>query len=233
MIEVRLEGRAKNALSTEVMTRLEEALGEAGGRPVLLTGAGDAFSAGLDLKEIAGLDPDGMLAFLRRLGSVVEALFRYPGPTVAAVNGHAIAGGCVIAAACDHRVGPTDPRAMLGLNEVALGLRFPPGILEILRYRIARLEPVVLGSALMDPARALSYGLLDELADDPVAVGRQRLAALAALPAAAYASTKRDLRGPVRSADAEAERRFLADVLPVWTSPELRTRIAAFLERKR
>lgn len=231
IVEICLEGPAKNALGSTLMRHLDQALDEAAGRPVLLTGSGDAFSAGLDLREISGLDAEGMRQFLLLLDRVVDRLFTYPGPTVAAVNGHAIAGGAILAIVADHRVGTTDPRARIGLNEVALGLRFPPGILEVLRYRVSRLEAAVLGAALVPPATALGMGMLDELADDPVAVARERLAALAAHPADAYAHAKAALRGRVRSRDPEAERAFLDEILPTWTSSSLKDTIRAFLER--
>src|SRR5215470_9196041 len=97
MHEIVLRAPGKNALSTELMTWIVRELEVAAGRPVLITGAGDAFSAGLNLKEIATLDPLGMERFLGTLEGMVDALYTYPGPTAAAVNGHAIAGGCVVA----------------------------------------------------------------------------------------------------------------------------------------
>ena len=230
VVEIVLDGAGRNALGTALMTDLADRLDAAGDAPVLLTGANDAFSAGLDLKEIAGLDADGMLAFLRRLGRLTDRLFNHPGPTVAVVNGHAIAGGCILAVACDHRVGTTNPKAMIGLNEVALGLRFPPGLLEILKYRVPRIEAVILGSALHPPQQALALGLLDELADDPLAVGRERIRALASSALESYAAAKRDLRRGV-GGDPDAERVFLEEVLPVWTSDALRQRIRGFLDR--
>src|SRR5689334_8594507 len=101
MFEITLNGPGKNALGTEMMRWILARLDEAAGRPVLLTGAGDALSAGLHLREVAGLDAAGMLAFLRLLEACMSALYLYPGPTVAAVNGHAIAGGCVLVECCD------------------------------------------------------------------------------------------------------------------------------------
>ena len=96
MYELTISGPGKNALGTDVMNALLEGLAEADGRPLLLRGEGDAFSAGLNLKEIASLDPPGMKAFLTKLRDLTTQLFDYPGPTVALVNGHAIAGGCVL-----------------------------------------------------------------------------------------------------------------------------------------
>lgn len=235
MVEIVLEGPGKNALGSTMMARVLERVRAADGAPLLLTGSGDALSAGLDLHEVGSLTPDGMEGFLRALEDLVAALFHYPGPTVAAVNGHAIAGGAILALCCDHRVATADPRARIGLNEVALGLRFPPRVLAMVRYRVpaAPLEQVLLGAGLHGPQDALRLGLVDEVAQDPVSVARARLAALAAHPARAYAATKADLRGAIGEPDPAAERAFLSEVLPVWTSEELRGRIRAFLERRR
>src|SRR5215472_2244170 len=129
--ELRLEAPGKNALSTALMRHIVDQVRSAAGRPILITGAGDAFSAGLNLKEVAGLDRPGMEAFLGLLDDVIDALYGHPAPTVACVNGHAIAGGCVVALCCDARVAVDDPRVRIGLTEVPLGLEFPPKILEL------------------------------------------------------------------------------------------------------
>ncbi|MCA9565939.1 MAG: enoyl-CoA hydratase/isomerase family protein, partial [Myxococcales bacterium] len=121
MRTIRIEGPGKNSLSSDLMNAIISGLHDAAGEPVLITGAGDAFSAGLNLKEMAGLDAAGMDRFLRTLEEMVVTLHHYPGPTAAAVNGHAIAGGCVITLCCDFRIMTTVPKARIGLNEVALG----------------------------------------------------------------------------------------------------------------
>ncbi len=233
MTEIVLEGPAKNALGTPMMQALRARLAEAGGKPVLLTGSGDAFSAGLNLVEVASLDAPAMEAFLRLLQDVVHELFHYPAPTVACVNGHAIAGGAILSLACDHTVATSNDRARIGLNEVALGLRFPPRLLEVVRHRLPshRAAQVLLGAGLHAPAEALRLGLVDEVADDALAVARARLSALAAHPPLAYATTKADLRRGVGAQQPGAEAAFLEEVLPVWTSDELRARIRGFIEK--
>src|SRR5258706_14578294 len=106
MKRITLEAPGKNAISSELMRRVIGELAAAKDEPVLLTGAGDVFSAGLNLKEVVSLDGSVMKTFLGLLDDLVSALFEYPGPLVALVNGHAIAGGCVLALTADWRVAP-------------------------------------------------------------------------------------------------------------------------------
>ena len=199
MVEIRMEGPGMNCLGTTMMNWLLSQLEVAGSEPVLLTGAGRAFSAGLDLREVSGLDAAGMQAFLETLDRLVRAVYEYTGPLVAWVNGHAIAGGCILALAADAAYTTADTRARIGLNEVALGLRFPPCILEMVRARIdtRHLEEVVLGAALHAPVEAAGLGLVTAVSQDPEADARAHLARLAAHPPDTYKAAKADLRGGV------------------------------------
>lgn len=228
---IRIDGPGKNALGTARMSELLGAVEAAGDAPLLLTGAGDAFSAGLDLKEIHAADAPTMERFLSLLTELVARLHHHPAPTVAAVNGHAIAGGCLLALVCDVRIATTNPRCRIGLNEVALGLRFPPRVFALARSRMApHLETeILLGAGLHGPEDALRLGLVDRLSDDPVAAATAEIARLGAYPPEAYAAAKRDLRAGSEPSDPDLERRFREEVLPVWSGPELKARIAAFL----
>jgi enoyl-CoA hydratase/carnithine racemase len=221
MRELTIESPGKNALSTAVMEALRARLEEAGGEPLLLTGAGDVFSAGLDLKEVAAIaGPEDTRRLIGALERLVEALFLYPGPTVALVNGHAIAGGCVLALCCDRRVMTAKPGARMGLNEVALGLAFPPRTLAMIRAQLAAplAERVMLGAELYDANAARVLGLIDEVADDGRAAAVARLEALARLPRDAYARAKAALRGEALRLSRDDERRFEEETLPLWSS---------------
>ena len=231
MYQITLSGPAKNALGTEMMRWIRDELARADGSPVLITGAGDAFSAGLNLKEIVGLDATGMARFLGELDALLTAIFHYPGPTAAAVNGHAIAGGCLIQLFCAVRVAQRVPTARIGLNEVALGLRFPPRLLDMIRYRVdpRHVEEVLLGAGLYGPDEALRVGLIDAVSEDAQREATDRLNRRARNPAAAYASAKRDLRGQVLHDVGESTQKFHDEVLPVWTSEELKETIRGFL----
>jgi len=233
MIEIAMNGPAKNALGTAMMTWLLERLATANGQPVLLTGTGNAFSSGLDLEQVASLDDEGMTTFLRLLERCVSALYQYRGPTVALVNGHAIAGGCVLALACDERVAVDDARARIGLNEVALGVRFPPRVMKMVRDRVPGPSqvPVILGAGLFSPSEALAHGLLDAVTPDPGPMARSRLAALAAHPLDAYAAAKRALRGAVDTdlAPDEVEASWLRECVPIWTGDAVKARVRKVL----
>ena len=233
VVEITLSGPGRNALGSEVMQGLLAQLERAGREPVLLGGAGGTFSAGLDLKEVAALDRPGMERFLDLLEQLVERLYLHPGPTVACVDGHAIAGGCVLALCCDHRVAASRPDIRIGLNEVALGLEFPPKLFRVVRRRVAprALERVLLEAGLHDPRTALELGLVDELADDAPTVARARLARLAAHPREAYEATKRALRAGVCDLTAAEEHRFREELVPAWCTPAVKARVRAVLKR--
>ena len=230
-----LDGPGKNALSSALMESIITRLREAGGEPVLLTGAGDAFSAGLDLKEVAGLDRPGAERFLGTLERMAEALFTYPAPMVACVNGHAIAGGCVVELCADYRVLADSPKLRIGLNEVALGVQFPPTVLAVVHHRVPPrgLERVVLEAALHDPQTALALGLVDEVAVDVQGTARARLETLARHPRDAYVATKRALRAGVLDLSEAVRSRFREELVPSWITPGVKERVTAVLAPRR
>ena len=228
-----LDGPGKNALGTAMMESILSRLDEAGEAPVRFSGAGDALSAGLDLKEVASLDAGSMDRFVGLVDRLMARIFDHPAPTVACVNVHAIAGGCVITLCCDYRVSSREPRARIGLNEVALGLVFPPKIFRIVRHRLPprAVHEVLLRGALYAPDDALRLGLVDELADDPRAASEARIRELAALPREAYVATKHALRAGVTAfGDAEYEA-AMRSILPVWASDAIRERVRARLKK--
>jgi enoyl-CoA hydratase/carnithine racemase len=231
MRTITLAGPGKNALSTALMQRMLGEVRAAKDEPLLLVGEGDAFSAGLNLKELAELDVAGMTTFLGTLEALVAALYEHPAPVVAWVNGHAIAGGCVMALTCDLRIMTARPGARIGLNEVALGLRFPPVTFLMTRRRVpaASLERVLLEAALYEAPVARHLGLVDEIGEE--ADARAMLDRLASHPRDTYAEAKRAMRGSLE-VSAEEQRRFREETIPYWCSPEIKGRLRAVLAKK-
>lgn len=156
-----------NAISLEFNEALYEQCREAREkqtvRAIIVTGAGKFFSGGLDIKEqLSGKSRVGVLGSGERDG--VSALWTLPKPTVAMVNGHAIAGGLIIALACDFRITSRGAHRF-GANEVAIGLPLPVGPVEVARLAIGseRLRHALLEAEYCGPERALALGYVDEL----------------------------------------------------------------------
>lgn len=237
MITLTLAAPGKNALGTELMSHIISTLkggrdASGFGEPVFVVGAEGAFSAGLNLKEVASLDPPGMTKFLETLEEMVDVLYNYPGPTFAYVNGHAIAGGCVLALACDHRLVKNDSAIRIGVNEVPLGLQFPPKTWRMVKRRVPprALERVVLEGALHSPAKALALGLVDELVESEEEA-RAYAARVCKADPGAYAVAKRGIREGVLDITAEEKRAFFEEAVPRWTSPALKAKLAAVLKK--
>ena len=229
-VTITLDAPGKNSLSTDLMSRTLGEVKAAERRPIFLTGAGDTFSAGLNLKEIIALDVPGLTTFLGVLEELVTALYEHPAPTVAYVNGHAIAGGCVLALTCDFRVAARNEKLRIGLNEIAIGLRFPPRTWDMCRRRMTApaFERAVLEAALYDANTAVERGFVDTLGDE--AYARAQLDALAAHPREAYSAAKLALR-PRLEVVPEVQKHFLEEIVPTWAAPELKARLTSMLKK--
>jgi enoyl-CoA hydratase/carnithine racemase len=230
MKTILLSGPGKNALSTALMQRMLSEIQAAKDEALFLTGEGDTFSAGLDLKEVAELDAAGMTKFLGTFEELVKVLFEHPAPTVAWVNGHAIAGGCVLTLCCDLRFMTARSGPTIGLNEVALGLRFPPNLFHTVHRRVPSpaLDRVILEAARYDAPTARHLGLVDEIGEEPDA--RAMFEKLASHPREIYAAAKLALRGRLDVPEDE-QRQFRETTVPQWCSPSVKARLRAALKK--
>ena len=228
---VTLQSGKVNAVSASFLQDFGAVLDQASdARAVVLTGAGNAFSAGLDLPSLVDLDRSTMRGFIDRFDALMLRIFELPVPVIAAVNGHAIAGGCVLALQCDLRLA-ADKDARIGLNETQLGIGLPAVVLETLRWQVpaSSLAPIALEGRLFQPREALQLGLVHEVVPEAELLSRAlaRADALAALPPGGLRQVKASLRRPaaeaVRAHDsAEAER-----WLDGWFSAETQARLRA------
>ena len=227
-----LSGPGKNSLSSAMVQATLDAVRAAKDEPIFITGDGDAFSAGLNLTEVADSDVPALLAYLGKLEALVDALYEHPAPTVAYVNGHAIAGGCVVALACDVRVmtGREGPR--IGLNEVALGLKFPPKTFAMVRARLVgpALARAVLEAGLFTAHEAKELGIVTVIGEE--ADARARFETLATFPRQAYADAKKAILPRLDIPEAEA-RAFRDEVIPYWASDEIKSRVRAALKKRK
>jgi len=221
---LRLSFAKANSMSPDMLLALRAALAESmaqGASAVVLTGARRSFCAGLALPEIVGLDREAMADFMTSFSDAMRELLMLPVPTVAAINGHAIAGGTVMALMCDYRI-MTDGDALIGLNEAQLGIGLPAIVIEPLRARVPSRSwaPIALAGELFEPAEALALGLVDDVteADDLLDLAIVRATELAKSPEA-YAQVKAALLRPtVAELDAVGPAELQA-WLDTWFSP--------------
>jgi len=217
-----------NAEDVTLLADLSAALDDAGAdssvRAVVLTGAGKFFSGGFDLSAArAGDDEVAVLTTLFRDTHVKLLTLRKP--TIAMMNGHAIAGGLILVLACDYRLG-LDGDYKIGLNEVAIGASYPKVALEIARLRLAhaRAAELLLGAALYPATQAIRLGVVDELfptgtLEETV---MRRAERMGAFPREAYVHTKLALvEDAVARVMAETPE-DAAHTAAIWEAPESR-----------
>ncbi len=229
VLVLRFEHGAVNVLDTELCLALCDTLAEHADAAVVLTGAGRAFSAGVDLKRLAAGGAAYVEEFLPALSAAFLAVFDHPRPVVAAINGHAIAGGCVIAAACDVRL---MSGGGIGLTELAVGVPFPVSAIEIVRYAAGPAAArLVLEGPVLSPAEAQACGLVGETVAPADLLGRavETARRLAQVPAPVYAFTKQQLHRPARKRIDTYRKTDDATVLDAWRSPAATDTITAYL----
>jgi len=189
-----------NAFNLDFMRQLRDALEALANEPpsagLVLTGAGRAFSAGVDFKEVPRYGPDEAAAMVEGVNACVTLLYGLPTCTVAAVNGHAIGGGLVMALACDARLA-ADTEMRLALTEVTAGIPYPACPMEVVRGELepgARRRLVLTGDA-VSAGEARDLGLVDDLVPQPQLIERALETARSRAAAASYRLVKQQLKG--------------------------------------
>ena len=202
---VRIDRPPANAMDLELLEDGAAVLDELGADPpaaVVLTGREGFFSAGVDLKLAPTLDAQGQRDMVAAINRAFAGWYAFPRPVVCAVNGHAIAGGLILALCGDHRIG--SDAGKLGLTELRAGVPYPAVAMAVVRAELspAAARRLVLGSELIGMDEALGLGLLDELAPEGELVDRAlaRAREMAVAPSETYATVKRQLRGHVLDA---------------------------------
>lgn len=237
VVVLRLAYGKANALDYELCKTLVKTLDELenqDNRPVILTGSGRIFSAGVDLFRVINEGETYLDAFYPVLLEAFARLFHFPRPLVAAVNGHAIAGGCVLACACDYRLA-ADDCGRIGVPELLVGVPFPTVALEILRFSVgnAHLQAAIYSGGTFTTDEAMRLGFIDELVDDNALQksALERARHFASIPARSYSLAKRQLHEPVTHRIAEREPEVEEAVRAVWMDPKTLENIREYLDR--
>ena len=227
-----------NAIDLGAATALEEALARVAAadvRALVLTGDGGFFSAGLDLKVVPTYGPGEQRAMVMAINRLLARLYGLPMPTIAAVNGHALAGGLVIVLACDYRLGARGAHR-LGLTEAKVAVPYPVAAMTVVESELGPTvaRRLVLLARHQTSDEALRDGVLDEVTapDDLVRRARAVAAELAALPREAYARIKHGLRRQALERIAHVVATGTDPLVERWLTPETAPAAARVLDRK-
>ncbi|MGZ7079103.1 MAG: enoyl-CoA hydratase/isomerase family protein [Thermoanaerobaculia bacterium] len=236
ILTIRLAHKKANALDLElcdaVRGAIEDAAADDAVCAIVLTGTGSIFSAGVDLPRMLDGGADYVQPFVESLDAVLRALFLFPKPAIAAVNGHAIAGGAILAFACDYRlmIG-----GRIGVPELLVGVPFPPLALEIVRFAIPRqhIQSMLYLGRTIEVAEAHAMRIVDEVVSGEALSARaQSMAAqIAAVAPEAFRITKRQLREPFLRDAARVAAASADEIDAIWAAPATHERIRAYLAK--
>ena len=231
---VRLKRPPANALDPELLAAglaALKSLRDAGPAAVVLTGSGAFFSGGADLRVVPALSADEQADMARGINALFSGWHNFPRPLVCAVNGHAIAGGLILALCGDYRVGPTS--GQFGLTEVKVGIPFPSAAMEVVQAELVApvVRRLVVRGELFDARTALDLDIFDEVVADDAVVDRALAVAseLASLPPRTFEAVKARLRAGTPS----SRGLFGGAKTTGWVTAEAATAGAAVLDRSR
>jgi enoyl-CoA hydratase len=227
-----------NAIDLDLAEAVDETLGVIEDRDetdaLVITGEGSCFSAGLDLKAVPSYDRAQQQAMVMAVNRMFGRLYGLPLPTIAAVNGHAIAGGVILMLACDYRVG-AEGDYKLGLAEARVGVVYPVAAMAIVRSELApaTAKTMVLTARNYSPREALAMGVLDELqpAEGLLVRAIEVAREMAALPRSTYSRIKRSLRSQALALIDDAISNRNEPMLDSWLSDETRIASAEALKK--
>lgn len=237
ILTLRLAHGKASAMDLELVEALARAIAEIDSsdiRAVVITGTGTIFSAGVDLFRLVDGGSDYCDRFVPALSRMLLDVFALPRPVIAAVNGHAIAGGCILALAADYRL-MAQGNGRIGIPELLVGVPFPPSVIETVRFAVPpqHLQMLMYTGRTLTADEALAHGLVDaltgqdELHERALAVARQ----LAALPPESFALAKRQLRDRTIGRARHYANELDDQVREIWSDPATHDRIRGYLEK--
>ncbi len=224
---LRLARGVTNAIDMEMVTELTDVLAQIAGRyrGLVLAGGPKFFSIGLDLPMLLPLDRSAMARFLDGFHEVVLGLYTLPVPTVAAISGHATAGGTILALGCDFRL-IAEGKSLMGVNEIQIGLPVPFLVDLLLRQIVGdrtATQMTYTGQFLL-PDTAAAAGLVDGVFPGETVEQKamEKIAGIAASPPDAFALIKKSRIAAIEKKYRQYAASSQADFLGCWFHPEVR-----------
>lgn len=236
MAIVRIDKPPANAMDLELLeqgrTVLDDLRASEPGA-VVVTGRERFFSAGVDLKVAPTLDEQGQRAMVAGINRLFGGWYSFPRPVVCAINGHAIAGGFILALCGDRRV--VGPGGSFGLTELRAGLPYPAVAITVVKAELGPLaaRELVLGAELVDSERACELGAFDERVEQDAVLDRAFEIAVerSALASGTYAYVKHQLRAETLAVIDEILEGGRDPLLGGWLSDETQDAAARVLRR--
>lgn len=226
---VTLERGKVHALNDQVVEELHSAVerlaAEDDIRAVILTGTGKFFSFGFDIPGFYKATPEEFTRFVTAFNGLYRYLFMYPKPVVAALNGHTIAGGCMLATACDYRI-MVSGKAKISLNEITFGSTVFAGSVDLLKYCVGNrnAESILIGGGMYSAEEACEIGLVDlVVSEDNLISEAIRIAGeMAQREPEAYRSIKNLLRKDIEKRMQATEPESIREFIDIWYADRTR-----------
>jgi enoyl-CoA hydratase/carnithine racemase len=214
-----------NALNEQVIEQIRNVLNNLEKDPdikaVILTGENKFFSFGFDIPHFLSYSREEFSAYLTRFTDLYTYLFTFPKPVVAALNGHTIAGGCMLALACDQRI-MVEEKAKISLNEITFGSSIFAGSTEMLRFCVGNKHAtqILYSGSMYSAGEALSMGLVDKVTsgNELIEEATKRALELGERPTAAFSSLKLLLRAPIAEKMKRREKESINKFVDIWYS---------------
>jgi len=215
---------AINEASTEEFKEcLKQLASDSAIRAVILTGEGRFFSFGLDIPEFLTYSKESFSRFVGKFADLYTCIFSFPKPVLAALNGHTIAGGFMIATACDYRI-MVSGKARMSLNEINFGSSLFPGSVEMLKYCVGHrhAETIACTGAMYSAEEAKSLGLVDRVVPEENLLESAMQAAqeFTQRYGPAYESIKKLLRSDTAERMKQKDRALANEIVDIWYSEE-------------
>jgi enoyl-CoA hydratase/carnithine racemase len=192
-------------------------------KSIIFTGTGKFFSFGFDVPEFLSYPKDDFVRYLEKFTNLYTDVFLFPKPIVAALNGHTIAGGCMLATACDFRLMVTG-KARISLNEITFNSAVLAGSVEMLRYCVGsgNAQSILYSGAMYSAEQAFELGLVDQVSsEDALAEDARKVAQeLAQKDSSAFRCTKHLLRKPVAEEMIRREKDAILEFVDIWYSEQ-------------
>lgn len=214
-----------NALNDKVVKKLHDTFKklekDSDTKALILTGSDSFFSFGFDIPQLLTYSRENFTKFLKEFTELYTYMFTYPKPIIAAINGHAIAGGCMLALACDKRI-MVEGKAKISLNEITFGASIFSGSTEMLRFCVGskNATEILYSGDMYNVQNAFNIGLIDQITTNEKLIKDAESIALnlGNKLTGTFASLKLLLRAPIAEEMRKRENQSIQNFVDIWYS---------------